>query len=244
MPRIYEKLIDHVTPLIQSLRPGSILDADPAHPVDVGASISAASFDKLEELISEAVSQGARVLAGGKRYNHPLFPKGHYFTPTLIVDVTKDMRIAQTELFAPVFCLMRATSLDECIALANSTPYALGASVYGSKKSDLERLVREIDAGMVAVNDFAVYYMVQMEFGGVKGSGYGRFAGKEGLRGVCNMKAVTRDRFPWVKTSIPPPMDLPIQKAEAAWRMASGITLLGYGDLKMKVRGLRGLVGL
>jgi acyl-CoA reductase-like NAD-dependent aldehyde dehydrogenase len=244
MPRVYEKLIAHLTPLIQSLRPGSILDADPAHPVDVGASISAASFDKLEELIAEAVSHGARVLAGGKRYHHPDFPKGHYFTPTLLVDVTKEMRIAQTELFAPVFCLMRATSVDECIALANSTPYALGASVYGSRKSDLERLVSEIDAGMIAVNDFAVYYMVQLPFGGVKGSGYGRFAGKEGLRGVCNMKAVTRDRFPFVKTSIPPPMDLPLKKAETAWKMAAGITLLGYGDWRGKIKGIKGLVGM
>ncbi|KAF2190439.1 aldehyde dehydrogenase [Zopfia rhizophila CBS 207.26] len=244
MPNVYQKLINHVTPLIQALRPGSILNAEPDQVIDVGASISSANFDKLEELIADAVSHGARLLVGGKRYIHPQFPKGHYFTPTLIVDVTPQMRIAQTELFAPIFLLMRAESVSDCISIANSTSYALGASVYGSKRADLESVVREVQAGMVAVNDFAVTYMVQLPFGGMKASGYGRFAGKEGLRSLCNTKSVTRDRWPGVKTSIPPPMDLPLKHAGRAWKMANGIVWLGYGDWRGKIRGIKGLVGL
>jgi acyl-CoA reductase-like NAD-dependent aldehyde dehydrogenase len=180
LPDVYDRLIDLLTPRIRALRPGS---AQEDAIIDVGASISDASFDRLEELIADAVSNGARLLAGGKRYSHPQYPAGHYFTPTLLVDVTPDMQIAQTELFAPVFMLMRADKLDSAIATANSTIYALGASVYGSKTADLERVVREVHAGMVAVNDFAVFYMVQLPFGGRGGSGYGRFAGMEGLRG-------------------------------------------------------------
>ncbi|KAF2464915.1 ALDH-like protein [Lindgomyces ingoldianus] len=249
LPNVYRKLIDHLTPLIRALQPGSILNSSPSHPVDVGASISAANFANLEALIQDAVDQGARLLAGGKRYIHPQFPQGHYFTPTFIVDVTPTMKIAQTELFAPVFLLMRAESVGDAIAIANSTSYALGASVYGSNSSDLERVVREVHAGMVAVNDFAVTYMVQLPFGGVKGSGYGRFAGKEGLRSLCNQKAVTRDRWPGVKTSIPPPMDIPFGSkgkgaTERAWKFAEGIVWLGYGDWRGKVRGIRGLLGL
>ncbi|KAF2203877.1 ALDH-like protein, partial [Delitschia confertaspora ATCC 74209] len=245
MPKQYEKLITHLTPLIRSLRPGSILNIGPNDPpIDIGASVSAANFDKLEELINEAVSQGARVLAGGTRYRHPLHPKGHYFAPTFIVDVNPSMRIASTETFAPIFLLMRASSVSSCIALANSTPYALGASVYGSSSSDLERVVREVHAGMVAVNDFAVFYMVQLPFGGVKGSGYGRFAGMEGLRGVSNQKAITRDRWPGVKTSIPGQMDLPIRNEAKAWKFAEGIVWVGYGDWRGMVRGIKGLVGL
>ena len=247
LPNVYNRLITHLTPLISALRPGSILHADPSSPIDVGASISSANFPTLESLIQDAVAQGARLLAGGKRYHNPQFPKGHYFQPTLIVDVTPSMRIAQTELFAPVFLLMRADSVDDAVSIANSTPYALGASVYGSSNRDLEKVVREVHAGMVAVNDFAVTYMVQLPFGGVKGSGYGRFAGKEGLRGVCNQKAITRDRWPGVKTSIPGPMDLPLKgkgAAERAWGMAMGIVWLGYGDWRGKVKGIKGLVGL
>lgn len=248
LPNVHDRLVAYLTPKIRALRPGSILTDSPDTPVDVGASISSASFDNLEALIEDAVQHGARLLAGGKRYTHPNHPSGHYFTPTFLADVTPDMKIAQTELFAPVFLLMRATSVTNAIDIANSTIYALGASVYGASSTDLERVVRDVHAGMVAVNDFAVTYMVQLPFGGVKGSGYGRFAGKEGLRSLCNQKAVTRDRWPGVKTSIPPPMDIPLQGSGAgqrAWSMAQGIVWLGYApDWRGKLRGLRGVVGV
>lgn len=249
LPKVYNRLIEYLTPKILALQPGSVLNTNTNTPIDVGASISDASFSKLEDLIQDAVSNGARVLAGGKRYTHPKHPKGHYFTPTLIVDVTPSMAIAQTELFAPVFLLMRAESVTNAVTIANSTTYALGASVYGSSARDLELVARTVHAGMVAVNDFAVFYMVQLPFGGKKGSGYGRFAGKEGLRSLCNIKSITRDRWAWagIKTGIPPPMDIPLRgegAGEKAWNMAQGIVWLGYGDLKGKIRGLKGVLGL
>ncbi|CAI9627692.1 unnamed protein product [Alternaria burnsii] len=249
LPKVYDRFIEYLTPKIRALRPGSILNGSPDTPIDIGASISDASYSKLENLIQDAVSNGARLLAGGKRYCHPDYPQGHYFTPTFIADVTPSMAIAQTELFAPVFLLMRAESVADAISIANSTTYALGSSVFGSSTRDLELVVQSLQAGMVAVNDFAVYYMVQMPFGGTKGSGYGRFAGKEGLRSLCNMKSITRDRWAWVgiKTGIPPPMDIPLRgegAGEKAWKMAEGIVWLGYGNLSGKVRGLRGVIGL
>lgn len=175
--------------------------------------ITNASFDRLEYLIADAKTHGAILLVGGKRYTHPKYPKGHYFSPTLLINVSDQMAIAREELFAPICLVMRATNVDEAISIANSTPYALGASVFGSKKRDLERCVSEMQAGMVAVNDFAVYYAVQLPFGGVKGSGYGRFAGEEGLRALCNTKSVCRDRWPLISTSIPPALDYPIGNA-------------------------------
>jgi acyl-CoA reductase-like NAD-dependent aldehyde dehydrogenase len=249
LPKVYDRFIEYLTPKICALCPGSILDSTSDTPIDIGASISDASYSKLEDFIQDAVNNGARLLAGGKRYNHPDYPQGHYFTPTFIADVTPSMAIAQTELFAPVFLLMRAESVSDAISIANSTTYALGSSVFGTSTRDLELVVRSLQAGMVAVNDFAVYYMVQMPFGGTKGSGYGRFAGKEGLRSLCNQKSVTRDRWAWagIKTSIPPPMDIPLKgvgAGEKAWKMAEGIVWLGYGDLRGKVRGLRGVLGL
>lgn len=249
LPNIYTRLIEHLTPKIQALRPGSILTSSPNTIIDVGASISDASFDKLEYLIADAVQHGARLLAGGKRFTHPDHPNGHYFTPTFLADVTPSMAIAQTELFAPVFLLMRATSVDDAISIANSTQYALGSSVYGTSTRDLEHVARKLDAGMVAINDFAVFYMVQLPFGGKKGSGYGRFAGKEGMRALCNQKSITRDRWSWigVKTSIPRPMDVPLQGEKAmqkAWDFAQGIVWLGYGRWADLGRGVRGVLGL
>jgi acyl-CoA reductase-like NAD-dependent aldehyde dehydrogenase len=248
LPKVHERLVEYLAPKIRALKPGSVLNAPRGTAIDVGASISPASFDNLESLIADAVKSGARLLAGGKRYTHPDHPHGHYFTPTFLADVTPSMAIAQQELFAPVFLLMRASSVSDAVEIANSTVYALGASVYGSSTADLERVVRDVDAGMVAVNDFAVTYMVQLPFGGVKGSGYGRFAGKEGLRSLCNTKAVTRDRWPGVKTSIPGPMDIPLKGPGAgagAWRMAEGIVWFGYApDVMGKLHGLGQMLGI
>ncbi|OOQ90293.1 putative aldehyde dehydrogenase-like protein C21C3 [Penicillium brasilianum] len=257
LPGIYSKLIELVTPRIRALRLGSILLDIPSESTstpDMGAMISPASFDKLEGLIAEAVGQGARLLAGGKRYTHPTHVHGHYFMPTLLVDVTRDMRIAQEELFAPVFLVMRAESPTDAVAIANSTLYALGASVFGHNAGDVQACVRGIHAGMVSVNDFGAYYAVQLPFGGVKGSGYGRFAGDEGLRGLCNLKAVCVDKFPKIMgTAIPPRVDYPIQKREgvagatdgrSAWEMCKGVVETGYHiTLGGRVAGILRLLG-
>ena len=228
LPGIYQDLIALLEQRIRNLRVGSALE-EPDE-VDVGAMISDARFDQLEDIINEAISTGAECLVGGGRYKHPKYPKGHYFEPTLLVDVLPSMRIAQEELFAPICVVMRASSLDEAIDMANSTPYALGASVFGTKPRDLERVTQEIKAGMVSVNDFAVYYAVSLPFGGVDGSGYGRFGGQEGLRSICNMKAVCRDRFPFVlSTSIPAALDYRTGGARKAWEVCTGVIELGYG---------------
>ena len=238
LPKIYQGLISILGKRIKELRTGSSLD-NPDN-VDVGAMISDASFQRLEDLIADAVSQGAKCLVGGKRYTHSKFPKGHYFQPTLLVDVTPSMRIANEELFAPICVLMPATSVTHAIDIANSTLYALGASVFGTDASALQRVTNEVKAGMVSVNDFAVYYAVSLPFGGVKGSGYGRFGGEEGLRNICNTKAVCRDRLPgWIGTSIPPALDYPITGARRGWEACRGVVELGYGiGLGMRAWGL------
>ena len=237
LPEIYAQLIDILTMRIKSLRVGSSLEDDES--VDVGAMINGDRFQHLESLISEAVSQGARCLAGGQRYEHPKHPKGHYFSATLIVDVTPSMRIAQEEVFAPICLLMRASSIDEAINIANSTPHALGASVFGTAKVKLDRVVTEVHAGMMSVNDFGVFYAVSLPFGGAKESGYGRFGGQEGLRGLCNTKAVCRDRFPsLLSTSIPGALDYPIPDVVKGWQMCKGVMQLGYAERWRKAGGL------
>ncbi|KAL1840604.1 hypothetical protein VTJ49DRAFT_291 [Mycothermus thermophilus] len=213
-PAIYDKLVSLLEPRVRALRMGQ--DAD------VGAMISDAPFDRLESLIADAVRRGARLLAGGKRYVHPNHPKGHYFTPTLLVDVTPDMAIANEECFAPVMVLMRAPSgsAEDVLAVANAPDFGLGSSVFGAESDPrVAKIVKGIKAGMISVNDFAATYAVQLPFGGVAGSGYGRFAGEEGLRGLCNVKA------------------------ERSWRFARGVVEFGYGiGLLRKVGGILGIV--
>ncbi|KAK2875102.1 hypothetical protein FQN49_001772 [Arthroderma sp. PD_2] len=258
LPKVYDELLEIVTPRVKALRLGSaLLDGrgDPKaqkapHTPDVGAQISIKSFSRLESLISEAVQDGARLICGGSRYDHPDHPHGHYFTPTLLVDVTPEMKIAHTELFAPVFVMMRARTVDEAISIANSTKYALGASVFGHDRTDVDKCVSRLDAGMVAINDFGTFYAVGLPFGGVKDSGYGRFGGAEGLRNLSNLKAVCEDRT-FIQTKIPPRLDYPIQKGqgkgedgEGAWQMCQGVVETGYQpSLIGKISGVQKILG-
>ncbi|KAG6006607.1 hypothetical protein E4U21_006829 [Claviceps maximensis] len=236
----YDKLIEMLTPRVRALRLGP--DAD------VGAMINDGSYDRLEAIIEDAVVQGARLLAGGSRFAHPDYPKGHYFRPTLLVDVTPDMKIAKQECFGPVLTLMRASSSSphDILAIANAPNFGLGASVFGSERDPaMTPIIHGLKAGMVAVNDFAVYYPAQLPFGGVAGSGYGRFAGEEGLRGICNIKSVCQDRFGWlgIRTAIPPPVQYPVASQDKGWEFAQGVVELGHGGWLRKAKGLRRILG-
>lgn len=245
MPQAYDRLSNLLKERIQQLRLGWDLDDDQGQTgVDVGAMVSSASFDRLESLIDEAVAQGADLVVGGRRYQHPKYPNAHYFEPTMLKGVTSAMRIAQEELFAPVCVLMRAETVKDVVRIANSTPYGLGCSVFGPTSSATARAILDgvtsaVKSGMVAVNDFAVTYAVQLPFGGTKGSGYGRFAGEEGLRSLCNVKSVCVDRWPWlIKTSIPRKLDYPMK--DGAWKMGMGVVEFGYGEsLQRRFEGVK-----
>ncbi|KAI8174164.1 Phospholipid-transporting ATPase DNF1 [Colletotrichum sp. SAR 10_75] len=235
-PKLYEQLVATLAPKVQALRLGPT--------ADVGAMISDASFTRLESLVDNAVRQGARLLAGGKRHVHPEHPKGHYFTPTLLVDVTPDMEIANEECFGPVMTIMRTPGPDaeSILSVANAPDFGLGASIFGGDNDPVLRTVVDgLKTGMVAINDFGATYAVQLPFGGVGGSGYGRFAGEEGLRGLCNVKSICADRFGWmgVRTAIPPPVKYPVPDQERSWRFTRGVVGVGYAiGLVGKIKGL------
>ena len=130
LPKIYDRLVSELEPRIRALRVGSSLDAPKDAQVDVGALISDSSFDRLENLIKAAVKDGARLLVGGSRLNHPVHHSGHYFQPTLLVDVTKEMAIANEECFGPICVVMRAKDPGEACEIANAPNFGLGASLY------------------------------------------------------------------------------------------------------------------
>ncbi|KAL8413577.1 hypothetical protein RB594_005006 [Gaeumannomyces avenae] len=241
-PRVYDNLIETLTPRVRALRLGpGPTDAD------VGAMVSDAAFDRLEALVADAVKSGARLLAGGRRHVHPAHPRGHYFSPTLVADVTPDMALAREECFGPIMVLMRCpeNTPRAVLSIANAPDFGLGGSVFGGDRDPvLREVVRGMRTGMVAVNDFAAYYAVQLPFGGVGGSGYGRFAGEEGLRAISNAKSICEDRWGWlrVRTPIPPPIQYPIRDQDRSWRFARGVVEVGYGlTLGRKLSGLLGI---
>ncbi|KAJ9473921.1 putative aldehyde dehydrogenase-like protein [Pseudozyma hubeiensis] len=253
---IAEKLVAIVEPRIRGLKLGSFMDDAPfgtssstkdGERVDMGAMITDARFDRLEQLISDAVAQGARLLVGGKRFVHPRWKHGHYFTPTLLTDVKPSMRIAQEELFAPIFLILpfASTQLDSALHIANSTRYGLGSSVFGSNLDHCTYIADRLHSGMVNINDFGVSYLNQgLPFGGVKKSGYGRFAGPEGLLSLTHAKAVTRDRaFSWIRTGIPPRLDYPMEKPGKSWGFVNGLVRFAYGGgVVARARGVVDLI--
>ena len=108
---------------------------------------------------------------------------------------------------------MKFSTDREAVDLVNASPFGLGGSVFSQNTYRAEIMGRLIKTGMCNINDFAVNYLCQsLPFGGVKRSGFGRFAGVEGLRGECVVKCVTVDRLPFVKTTIPPLLDYPLNR--------------------------------
>ncbi|KAJ9658655.1 Meiotic Sister-Chromatid recombination aldehyde dehydrogenase [Neophaeococcomyces mojaviensis] len=241
LPAIHDVLVNNLEAKIRTLRLGSITHPSATTDIDVGSMISAASFSRLEGLISDAISRGATLHIGGTRYAHPEHPYGHYFSPTLLTNITPDMSIAQSELFAPICLVFRANSVSHAIDLANSTSYGLGASVFGRPTSKntpiLNRIAREVKSGMVSINDFGSYYACSLPFGGTKGSGYGRFSGAEGLQGLCNVKAICEDAW-WarslgIKTEIPSVLQYPVH-GRRGWEACKGIVGTGGVDRRRK----------
>ncbi|AET38682.1 meiotic recombination directing protein Ecym_3183 [Eremothecium cymbalariae DBVPG len=222
----YDKMVKILETRIATLRLGA--DIDNLEDIDMGAMINNNRFEELEALVQDAVSKGGRLLHGGSKFNHPNYPQGNYFQPTLLVDVTPDMEIAQKEVFGPIMSVMKARDTEDCIRLANSAPFGLGGSVFGEDYGECNYVADKLHTGNVAINDFATFYVCQLPFGGVGGSGYGRFGGEEGLRGLCNAKSVCFDTLPMISTKIPAPLDYPIKSTSSAWKFVESFITGAY----------------
>ncbi|MFD0891459.1 aldehyde dehydrogenase family protein, partial [Streptosporangium algeriense] len=129
--------------------------------------------------------RGARVLCGGVSPDRP----GWFYEPTVLSGVTPEMRLFLEESFGPVASLYRVEDVEEAVALANATSFGLGANAWTNDEREQERLITELEAGMVAVNGMVVSYP-QLPFGGVRNSGYGRELSAHGIREFCNLKTV------------------------------------------------------
>lgn len=230
LPESYNKLVDIFSHRITNFRLGS--DIDQLDEIDMGAMISDNRFAVLEKMIEDAVEKGAKLVAGGKRFQHPNYPQGHYFEPTLLIDVDPSMQIFNEEVFGPVLTMIKAKDVDDAIALANATEYGLGNSVFGNDFTQLNKIADRLESGNVAINDFATFYVAQLPFGGIKKSGYGKFGGEEGLTGLCVTKSVIMDksifRMLGISTSIPPPIDYPIKNDKKAWSFVTNLNIAGY----------------
>ncbi|MGH6988117.1 MAG: NAD-dependent succinate-semialdehyde dehydrogenase [Caulobacteraceae bacterium] len=182
---VQENVYDAFAGLLEERVAGMRVGDGAEEGIEQGPLISEEAVRKVERLIAEAVSKGARVRLGGHRHSLG----GTFFEPTVVSDVAPDMAIAQEEIFGPVATLTSFTDEDEAVALANATPYGLAAYFYSRDIGRIFRVAEALEYGMVAVNDGLLSTEVA-PFGGVKQSGLGREGSKYGIEEYLEVKYV------------------------------------------------------
>lgn len=155
---------------------------------DIGPLATPTIMRDLDQQVQETIKQGATVILGGK----PLDQQGNFYPPTILSDIPDGSAADIDEFFGPVASLFRVPSIEEAIAVANRTPFGLGASGWTTNATEAERLINEVEAGAVFINGM-VKSDPRLPFGGIKRSGYGRELGIQGIHEFVNIKTV------WIK---------------------------------------------
>jgi acyl-CoA reductase-like NAD-dependent aldehyde dehydrogenase len=184
-----EKIADaFVTKL--AAKAGSLVAGDPRKGnAPLGSLIGTDAAARIQALINDAVSKGAKVVAGGRS-------EGTLMSATVIDGVNSSMRIYGEESFGPVVCVVRVNGADEAVRVANDTEYGLSAAVFGRDIARAFEIAKRIDSGICHVNGPTVHDEAQMPFGGVKASGYGRFGGKAGIAEFTELRWITIETGP------------------------------------------------
>ena len=178
---IYDAFESRFIALMESMRIGDPMRED----TDLGPLATLGILEDLEAQIEAALQSGARVLTGGQR----MAGAGNYFEPTVLTGVPRNSPVYREEIFGPVAMLFRVRNLDEAIAIANDTPFGLAASAWTRDPTEQQRLIAEIQAGAVFLNEM-VASDPRLPFGGIKHSGYGRELSAAGMREFLNAKTV------------------------------------------------------
>jgi succinate-semialdehyde dehydrogenase/glutarate-semialdehyde dehydrogenase len=184
--QVADRFIDGVVRKASALTVGDPSDWN----TEIGPMVSREQYDLVCELVDDAIASGAKRLCGGP-VEVPGFA-GHFIAPTVLTDVTHDMRIMQEEIFGPVLPIVSVPSEEEAIELANDSRFGLGASVWTLDRAKGERIAHRIQAGMVWINDHSYTHgTCQCAWGGVKDSGLGRSHSKFGLYECVNIKMLS-----------------------------------------------------
>ncbi|MBA4326934.1 MAG: salicylaldehyde dehydrogenase [Polaromonas sp.] len=158
-------------------------------PVVLGSVIGMGTVEHCNALIDDALAKGAKLMCGGKAEN-TLMPA------TVLDHVTPAMRIYHEETFGPVKCVVRVNGVEEAVACANDNEYGLSSAVFGGDIARAFGVAQRIDSGICHVNGPTVHDEAQMPFGGVKGSGMGRFGGKAGVAEFTELRWITIQTTP------------------------------------------------
>jgi succinate-semialdehyde dehydrogenase/glutarate-semialdehyde dehydrogenase len=178
---IYDEWVAAFVHAMQALVMGDPMD--PA--TQVGPLATKNGQRDISELVEDAKSKGATVLVGGELPDGP----GYFYPPTVIADITPDMRITMEEAFGPLASIYRVKDRDEAITIANQTTFGLSSAIWSTDAEEQNFFTEKLDAGAVFVNGMTISYP-ELAFGGVKDSGFGRELGAPGIREFTNMKTI------------------------------------------------------
>lgn len=177
--KVYDEFAEKLARSVAALQVGPALTSDSQQ----GPLINQAAVDKVQQHVDDAIAKGARLMTGGQL--HEL--GGTFYQPTILADVTADMRIACEETFGPVAPLFKFKTEQEAIDLANDTPFGLAAYFYARDIGRVWRVAEALETGMVGINEGIISTAVA-PFGGVKESGIGREGSRYGLDEFIEMK--------------------------------------------------------
>lgn len=182
----YDEIVQALTDVIRSKKVGDASDES----TDLGPLVAKRQLELLEAQVADAVEKGAKVIIGGKR---PDNLGGAYYEPTLLTNITPDMRAWREEVFGPVLPIVTFETEDEAIRLANDTKYGLGGYIFTSDAERFKRVAMRLETCMVGQNNLT-YIQPQNFFGGMKQSGLGREHGPEGFHEVTMSKQISYER--------------------------------------------------
>lgn len=182
----YDEVCEKLKKCIENKKIGNPLDQN----TELGPLASISQLEKLEKQVEDAIQKGAQILCGGKRRE---LDNGNYYLPTILTNISKDMKVYNEEVFGPIIPIITFKTLEEAIEIANDTKYGLGGYIYTSDKSKYDMVVKRLKTGMIALNN--LYYLKPCNpFGGYKKSGLGKNNSEYGLRELCNIKVVTYEK--------------------------------------------------
>lgn len=174
---IYDKFVQAFKHKTESLKVGDPSDNDTV----IGPLINNEQVERVQSEIEESIKQGANKIVDGK-------VKGNLVYPTVLSDVTNDMPIAKNEIFGPVAAIIKTKDEDEAVKIANDSPYGLSGSVFTEDRHRGVEVAKQIETGMVHINDQSVNDEAHVAFGGEKSSGLGRFGGEWALDKFTTVK--------------------------------------------------------
>jgi acyl-CoA reductase-like NAD-dependent aldehyde dehydrogenase len=205
--------------------------------IDVGPLMGERQLEIVESQVEDAVARGARVLVGGSRLKKL---GSNFYAPTVLANVTHQMRVMREETFGPVLPIMPFDSESQAVQLANDSEYGLGASIWTRNRRRGQQLAGQIHAGTVMVNDaLSSFGIAEAPHGGMRMSGVGRTHGRSGLEEMVQIKYIDTDRIP---------------RSKKVWwygygerfprQMEALIDLMFAGRMGQRLRAARNLAGV